>query len=86
VSAPNLAERLVSGLEAAEKPLHDKLSVREFQTMCMIASGKAVKEIAAELYLSAKTVSTYRARILQKMQMKNNAELVSYAVKNRLVE
>jgi two-component system, NarL family, invasion response regulator UvrY len=63
------------------KNLSMRLSVREFQTMCMIASGKAVKEIAAEL-----SVSTYRARTLQKMQMKNNAELVSYAVKNKLVE
>jgi two-component system, NarL family, invasion response regulator UvrY len=54
--------------------------------MCMIASGKAVKEIAEELCLSAKTVSTYHARTLQKMQMKNNAELVSYVVKNKLIE
>jgi two-component system, NarL family, invasion response regulator UvrY len=84
--SPYLAEKLLLGLEATEKPLHDKLSVREFQTLCMIASGKAVKEIAEELCLSAKTVSTYRARTLQKMQMKNNAELVSYAVKNKLIE
>ena len=54
--------------------------------LCMIASGKTVKEIAEELCLSTKTISTYRFRILQKMIMKNNAELTNYAVKNRLVE
>ncbi len=84
--SPLLAEKLVFGLEAFERPLHEKLTVREFQVMCMLASGKAVKEIAEDLCLSAKTVSTYRARTLQKMQMKNNAELVAYAVKNRIVE
>jgi DNA-binding NarL/FixJ family response regulator len=84
--SPYLAERLVCDFEASEKPLHEKLTVREFQIMCMIASGKPVKEIAGELCLSAKTVSTYRIRTLQKMQMKSNAELVGYAVKNKLIE
>ncbi|HQN19825.1 MAG TPA: response regulator transcription factor [Syntrophobacteraceae bacterium] len=84
--SPYLAERLVCDLEASEKPLHEKLTVREFQILCMIASGKPVKEIAGELCLSAKTVSTYRIRTLQKMQMKSNAELVGYAVKNKLIE
>jgi two-component system invasion response regulator UvrY len=54
--------------------------------MCMIASGKTVSETAQELSLSAKTISTYRTRILEKMQMKNNAELIRYATKNQLVE
>ena len=53
--------------------------------MCLFASGKTVTEIAKELSLSVKTISTYRSRILEKMRMKNNAELIHYAVKNRLV-
>ena len=81
-----LAENLVVNLgEDNGKPLHDKLSEREYQILCMIASGKTGKEIAAELTLSAKTVSTYRARILEKMAMRTNAELTHYALQNRLV-
>jgi two-component system, NarL family, invasion response regulator UvrY len=53
--------------------------------MCLIASGKTVKEIAEQLFLSVKTVSTYRARVLEKMHLKNNSELTNYAIKNRLV-
>lgn len=83
----SLAEKLAFGLEVdSEKPLHENLSDREYQVMCMIASGKTVKEIAGELFLSAKTVSTYRTRILEKMNMKNNAELIHYAIKQGLVE
>ncbi len=83
----SLAEKLAFGLEVdSEKPLHENLSDREYQVMCMIASGKTVKEIAGELFLSAKTVSTYRTRILEKMNMKNNAELTHYAIKQGLVE
>lgn len=82
----SLAERLAFDLESGEKPLHETLSNREFQVMCMIASGKTVKEIADKLFLSVKTASTYRARILRKMKMKTNAELIYYAVKNRLVD
>jgi two-component system invasion response regulator UvrY len=70
----------------SDKPLHEILSDQEYQVLCMLASGKTVKEIAAELCLSTKTISTYRFRILQKMKMTNNAELTSYAIRNRLVE
>ncbi len=83
----SLAEKLAFGLQVdSEKPLHENLSDREYQVICMIASGKTVKEIAGELFLSAKTVSTYRTRILEKMNMKNNAELTHYAIKQGLVE
>jgi two-component system invasion response regulator UvrY len=82
-----LAEKLAFDLERdTQKPLHETLSDREYQVMCMIASGKRAKEIAEELYLSVKTVSTYRSRILEKMKMKNNAELMHYAIKHELVE
>jgi len=87
--SPSLAEKLAFDLETetdSEKPLHETLSDREYQVMCMIASGKAVKGIAKELYLSVKTISTYRARILKKMKMKTSAELTHYAIKNRLVD
>jgi DNA-binding NarL/FixJ family response regulator len=65
---------------------HEALSDREYQVLCTLASGKTVTEIADELSLSAKTVSTYRSRILEKMDMKNNAELIHYAVQNKLVD
>jgi DNA-binding NarL/FixJ family response regulator len=85
--SPSLAERLALDLEmGAEKPPHESLSDREYQVMCMIASGKTVKEIAEELFLSVKTVSTYRARLLDKMRMKSNAELTYYAIKHRLID
>lgn len=84
--SPPLAEKLAFDLEGREKPLHENLSNREFQVMCMIASGMTVKEIAKKLFLSVKTVSTYRARILKKMKMKTNAEFTYYAVKNSLVD
>jgi len=84
--SPSLAEKLAVYLEAgAKKPLHQALSDREYQVMCMIASGKTVKEISEELFLSVKTVSTYRSRVLQKMKMKNNAQLTHYCAQNRLV-
>ena len=60
--------------------------MREYQTLCMIASGKTLTEIAKYMSLSAKTVSVYRSRILEKMRMKNNAELTHYAIKNQIVE
>lgn len=82
----SLAETLASHLEASsEKPLHETLSDREYEVMCMIASGKTVKDIADELSLSVKTISTYRARILEKMGMKNNAQLTHYTIQNGLV-
>jgi DNA-binding NarL/FixJ family response regulator len=81
----SLAERIASHLEVmSEKPLHEILSDREFEVMRKIASGKTVKEIAEELSLSVKTISTYRARILEKMKMKNNAQLTYYAIHNKL--
>ena len=86
VSAP-LAERMASYLDMdVLKPPHERLSDREFLVLRMIASGKAVSQVARELSLSVKTISTYRARILEKMDMKNNAELTHYAVQNSLVD
>ena len=82
----SLAETLASHLETTtEKPLHQALSNREYEVMCMIASGKTVKEIADDLSLSVKTISTYRTRILEKMNMKNNAQITPYTIQNRLV-
>ena len=83
----SLAEKLALDLDFdAEKPAHEALSDREFQVMCMISAGRTVTEIAAELTLSVKTVSTYRSRILEKMGLKTSAELIHYAVSNKLVE
>jgi two-component system invasion response regulator UvrY len=83
----SLAEKLAFDLDADhEKPRHEILSDREYQVMSMIASGKTVKEIADELSLSVQTISTYRSRILEKMKMKNNAEIIYYAVKQGLVD
>jgi DNA-binding NarL/FixJ family response regulator len=85
--SPSLAEKLAFDLEMdTTKPLHEMLSDREYQVLCMVASGKTVGEIAENLSLSAKTISTYRARILDKMNMKNNAELTHYAIQNKLVD
>jgi two-component system invasion response regulator UvrY len=82
----SLAEKIASDLETdAEKLPHEFLSDREYQVMCMIAEGKTVKEIADELYLSVKTISTYRSRILEKTGMKTNAELTRYALQNSLI-
>lgn len=67
-------------------PPHETLSDREYQTLTMIASGKTVSDIATELTLSVKTISMYRARLLQKMKLRHNAELTHYAIKNHLVE
>ena len=83
----SLAEQLVGELDiTTEKPLHGTLSDREFQVLCLIASGKTSGEIADELFLSVKTVSTYRTRILEKLRLKNTAELITYAIQNQLVE
>jgi DNA-binding NarL/FixJ family response regulator len=81
-----LAEKLAFNLEVdTGKPLHQTLSDREFEVMCMISSGKTVTEIADDMSLSVKTISTYRTRILDKMRMKTNAELTYYSIKNDLV-
>jgi len=82
-----LAEKLAVDLrEGADAPLHERLSDREFQVLRMIASGKTVKDIGEELSLSVKTVSTYRARILEKSGMKTNAELIRYALQTHLLD
>ena len=70
----------------SEKPLHECLSDREFQTLTLIATGFSVSEIAVKLSLSVKTISMYRSRLLDKMQMRHNTELINYAVKNNLVD
>jgi DNA-binding NarL/FixJ family response regulator len=82
----SLAEKLAYYLDGdATKPPHETLSDREYQVMLMIASGKTVTEIANELCLSVKTISTYRTHIREKMKMKNNAEMTLYALQNKLV-
>ena len=82
-----MAEKLVLRLGAqAATPVHENLSHREYQVMRMLAKGKAVNEIAKELFLSDRTVSTYRARVLGKMNLKTNAELIRYALQNQLVD
>ena len=82
----SLAEKLTEYLdEDANKPLHEKLSDREYQVMLLIASGKTVSDIADELCLSVKTISTYRSHIIDKMRLKNNAEITLYAVQNNLI-
>ncbi len=82
----SLAERLTYYLDTdAKKDPHELLSDREYQVMLMIASGKTVKEIADELCLSVKTISTYRTHIFQKMKVKNTAEVTLYAVQHKLV-
>lgn len=84
--SPQLAEQLAFDLGFdTEKPLHEKLSDREYQVLCLIASGKTISEVAAQLFLSVKTASTYRARVLEKMHMKTNAELTHYAIQQKLV-
>jgi len=85
--SPALAERLVIDLSSdADRAPHEALSNREFEVMRLIASGKTVGEIAEMLSLSDKTISTYRARILEKMGMKTSAEIIHYAIQNKLVE
>lgn len=83
---PTLAEKMVVQLSQPGKVPHESLSNREFEVLCSIASGQTVKEIAAKLSLSDKTISTYRRRILDKMDMRTNAELTHYAIRNGLVE
>jgi len=82
-----LAEKLAKTFrEGYELPLHEKLSNREYQVICMIASGKPLKQIAVELSVSVKTVRTFRQRIMEKMNFTSNAQLIRYAVKMRLVD
>jgi len=82
-----LAELLVDDLHApSELPLHSQLSEREFQIFCKLASGLRPSVIARELYISVKTVSTYRSRVLQKMAFRANADLTTYALRNGLIQ
>ena len=85
--SPALAELLVAELDQdADKPLHARLSEREFQVLCKLAAGRAVSDIAGELCLSVKTVSTYRTRVLDKMHLETNADLTTYALRNGLIQ
>ena len=85
--SPRLADKLVASLdESSDKPLHELHSNREREVMRMIAAGVSLTEIGDRLCVSVKTVSTYRARILDNMSMKNNAELTRYAMKDRLID
>jgi len=85
--SPAVAERLADAMEHdVHGPLHQSLSNREFQVMKMLAAGKTLREIAEDLILSEKTITTYRARILEKMKLRNNVELSRYAMKHGLLE
>jgi DNA-binding NarL/FixJ family response regulator len=85
--SPVFAEKLVADIERGiDGSPHAILSDREFEVMRLIGSGKTVSEIAELLSLSDRTISTYRARILEKMKMKTNAELIRYAIENKLVD
>jgi len=86
VSAAFAEKLLFNEVSSTNQQLHESLSEREFQVMIMLAKGKSVSEIAAEIFISDKTVATYRARIMEKMQMKKNAELTIYALRNKLIE
>jgi DNA-binding NarL/FixJ family response regulator len=83
----SLAEKLVENYGGrANSQLHERLSDREYQIMCLIASGKSVEEISNDLSLSVHTIYTYRNRILDKMQLKSNVELTQYVIRNKLIE
>lgn len=85
--SPSLSEKLVSVLQAGpDRPRHESLSNREYEILCLIASGKSATEIAERLILSVKTVSTYRTRVLDKLNLHSTPELMHYAIRNRLVE
>lgn len=84
--SPTLAQRLAAAVaDGADRPPHEGLSAREYQVLCLIGAGKSVKEIAAAMELSVKTVSTYRARILDKTRLKSNAEIIRYTIEHSLV-
>lgn len=84
--SPTLAQRLAAAVaDGADRPPHEGLSAREYQVLCLLGAGKSVKEIAAVMELSVKTVSTYRARILEKTTLKSNAEIIRYTLEHGLV-
>lgn len=85
--SPVVAQELANIINSdTDKPLHATLSDREYQTLCFIAAGKTLSEISLEMFLSPKTVSVYRARLLEKLKLTNNSELIRYAIKNKLVD
>lgn len=84
---PAMAEKMAVHLTHEQNgPPHDSLSDREYQVMCLLASGRTVKEIGNDLSLSVKTISTYRARILEKLELKNNSQIMRYAVQRGLID
>jgi two-component system, NarL family, invasion response regulator UvrY len=85
---PTMSELLISEIDGSEagKPIHLQLSEREFQIFCKLAGGVSVSEIARELCLSVKTVSTYRSRVLEKLNFRSNADITSYALRNGLIQ
>jgi len=84
---PNMAELMVADLDSdGDRPLHRRLSEREFQIFCKLAAGYTVSAIADELCLSVKTVSTYRTRVLEKMSLVTNADITTYALRNELIQ
>lgn len=84
-ASPTITEKLAFDFLDYDKPLHETLSDREYQVFSMIAAGKSLTEIGHDLTLSVKTISTHRARILDKMKLKKNAELIHYAIRHQLV-
>jgi len=85
--SPVVAQELANIVNSdLDKPLYATLSDREYQTLCFIAAGKTLSEISTEMFLSPKTVSVYRARLLEKLKLTNNSELIRYAIKNKLVD
>lgn len=84
---PALAMELANAIsDDSDRPLHETLSDREYQTLCLIAIGKGLTEISEELCLSPKTISVYRSRLMQKLKLTNNSELIRYAIKHQLVD
>ena len=86
--SPTMAELLISEIDGggSDRPIHLQLSEREFQIFCKLANGNPVSEIARELCLSVKTVSTYRSRVLEKLNFRTNADITSYALRNGLIQ
>lgn len=85
--SPRLAQAVLTDIvRPADRLPHERLSNREYQVLCLLAQGLSVKDIAHELHLSVKTISTFRARVLEKMQMTSTAQLIRYAIQNRLAD
>jgi DNA-binding NarL/FixJ family response regulator len=84
-ASPEMLEKLAFTPQGGDRPEHETLSDREFQVLCLIASGQSLTEIGETLFISVKTVGTYRTRILEKLQLKSNAEIIHYAILNNLI-